>query len=70
MSRIWKFGRDVDTDQIVPGRFAPYMRPDADVGTGPGVEAVGGRSDPGVRAVAQLAEGSPACATVVRPSMR
>jgi methanogen homoaconitase small subunit len=25
MSRIWKFGSDVDTDQIVPGRYAPYM---------------------------------------------
>lgn len=39
MSRIWKFGRDVDTDQIVPGRFAPYMRPDADVGTAAFIEA-------------------------------
>jgi methanogen homoaconitase small subunit len=27
MARIWKFGADVDTDQIVPGRYAPYMRP-------------------------------------------
>jgi methanogen homoaconitase small subunit len=25
MSRIWKFGADVNTDQIVPGRYAPYM---------------------------------------------
>ena len=25
MARVWKFGADVDTDQIVPGRFAPYM---------------------------------------------
>lgn len=25
MSRVWKFGTDVDTDQIVPGRYAPYM---------------------------------------------
>ncbi len=25
MSRIWKFGTDIDTDQIVPGRYAPYM---------------------------------------------
>ena len=39
MSRIWKFGQDVDTDQIVPGRFAPYMRPDADVGTAAFIEA-------------------------------
>ena len=39
MSRIWKFGADVDTDQIVPGRYAPYMRPDADVGTAAFIEA-------------------------------
>ena len=25
MARIWLFGKDVDTDQIVPGRYAPYM---------------------------------------------
>jgi methanogen homoaconitase small subunit len=25
MSRIWKFGDDIDTDQILPGRYAPYM---------------------------------------------
>ena len=25
MARIWTFGTDVNTDQIVPGRFAPYM---------------------------------------------
>jgi methanogen homoaconitase small subunit len=25
MPRIWKFGDDVDTDQILPGRYAPYM---------------------------------------------
>lgn len=25
MSRIWIFGTDVNTDQIVPGRYAPYM---------------------------------------------
>lgn len=25
MSTIWKFGADVDTDQLVPGRYAPYM---------------------------------------------
>ena len=25
MSRVWKFGPNVDTDQIVPGRYAPYM---------------------------------------------
>ncbi|MCA9981633.1 MAG: 3-isopropylmalate dehydratase, partial [Anaerolineales bacterium] len=28
--RIWKFGSDVDTDQIVPGRYAPYMLADGD----------------------------------------
>ena len=39
MSRIWKFGADVDTDQIVPGRYAPYMRPDADVGQAAFIEA-------------------------------
>lgn len=25
MANVWKFGADVDTDQIVPGRYAPYM---------------------------------------------
>ncbi|MCL4266897.1 MAG: homoaconitate hydratase [Anaerolineae bacterium] len=25
MARVWKFGVDVDTDQIVPGRYAPFM---------------------------------------------
>ncbi len=25
MARIWMFGADVNTDQIVPGRYAPYM---------------------------------------------
>ncbi len=25
MARIWAFGDDLDTDQIVPGRYAPYM---------------------------------------------
>lgn len=39
MSTIWKFGSDVDTDQIVPGRYAPYMRPDADVGEAAFIEA-------------------------------
>ena len=39
MARVWKFGSDVDTDQIVPGRFAPYMRPDADVGQAAFIEA-------------------------------
>lgn len=25
MARIWMFGANVNTDQIVPGRYAPYM---------------------------------------------
>ena len=25
MARIWIFGANVNTDQIVPGRYAPYM---------------------------------------------
>jgi methanogen homoaconitase small subunit len=25
MSRAWLFGDDLDTDQIVPGRYAPFM---------------------------------------------
>ena len=39
MSRVWKFGADVDTDQIVPGRYAPYMRPGEDVGQFAFIEA-------------------------------
>jgi methanogen homoaconitase small subunit len=39
MAKIWKFGADVDTDQIVPGRYAPYMRPNADVGEAVFIEA-------------------------------
>jgi methanogen homoaconitase small subunit len=39
MARVWKFGRDVDTDQIVPGRYAPYMRPGEDVGQFAFIEA-------------------------------
>ncbi len=39
MTRVWKFGSDVDTDQMVPGRYAPYMRPDADVGSAAFIEA-------------------------------
>ena len=39
MSRIWKFGADVDTDQMVPGRYAPYMRPGEDVGNAAFIEA-------------------------------
>lgn len=39
MARVWKFGADVDTDQMVPGRYAPYMRPDKDVGEAAFIEA-------------------------------
>ena len=39
MAKIWKFGADVDTDQIVPGRYAPYMRPNEDVGDAAFIEA-------------------------------
>jgi methanogen homoaconitase small subunit len=31
MARIWMFGEDVDTDQIVPGRYAPYMTSEAEL---------------------------------------
>jgi len=39
MAAVWKFGSDVDTDQIVPGRYAPYMRPGEDVGLAAFIEA-------------------------------
>lgn len=39
MARVWKFGSNVDTDQIVPGRYAPYMRPGEDVGKAAFIEA-------------------------------
>ena len=39
MVHIWKFGDDIDTDQIVPGRYAPYMRPNEDVGKAAFIEA-------------------------------
>jgi methanogen homoaconitase small subunit len=25
MNRVWFFGPDIDTDQIIPGRYSPYM---------------------------------------------
>jgi methanogen homoaconitase small subunit len=31
MPRIWIFGDDVDTDQILPGRYAPYMTSEAEL---------------------------------------
>jgi methanogen homoaconitase small subunit len=39
MARVWKFGKDVDTDQIVPGRYAPYMTSEAELGQYPFIEA-------------------------------
>jgi methanogen homoaconitase small subunit len=40
MARVWIFGNDVNTDQIVPGRYAPYMlKNEADLRKYPFVEA-------------------------------
>ena len=39
MARIWRFGRDVNTDQIVPGRYAPYMTSEKELPTFAFVEA-------------------------------
>jgi methanogen homoaconitase small subunit len=39
MATVWVFGDDVDTDQIVPGRYAPYMNSEADLGKYPFIEA-------------------------------
>ena len=39
MARVWKFDSDVDTDQIVPGRYAPYMTSEAELGHYPFIEA-------------------------------
>ena len=39
MARVWKFGADVDTDQIVPGRYAPYMTSEQELGKYPFIEA-------------------------------
>lgn len=30
MATTWKFGRNTDTDQIVPGRYAPFMLKEGD----------------------------------------
>lgn len=38
-ARVWRFGANVDTDQMVPGRYAPYMRPGEDVGNAAFIEA-------------------------------
>ena len=40
MARVWVFGPSVNTDQIVPGRYAPYMLPsESDLKKYPFVEA-------------------------------
>ena len=39
MASIWLFGPNVDTDQIVPGRYAPYMTSEAELGKYPFIEA-------------------------------
>jgi methanogen homoaconitase small subunit len=40
MARVWIFGNDVNTDQIVPGRYAPYMlKSEAELAKYPFVEA-------------------------------
>jgi methanogen homoaconitase small subunit len=39
MATVWIFGDDVDTDQIVPGRYAPYMNSEAELGKYPFIEA-------------------------------
>ncbi len=39
MARIWRFGADVNTDQIVPGRYAPYMTSEDELRKYPFIEA-------------------------------
>ena len=39
MARVWLFGDNVDTDQILPGRYAPYMTSEAELGRYPFIEA-------------------------------
>ena len=39
MARVWIFGENVDTDQIVPGRYAPYMTSEADLPKSAFIEA-------------------------------
>jgi methanogen homoaconitase small subunit len=38
MARVWLFGDNIDTDQILPGRYAPYMTSEADLGKYPFIE--------------------------------
>lgn len=39
MARVWLFGDHVDTDQIVPGRYAPYMTSEQELAKYPFIEA-------------------------------
>ncbi len=39
MAKVWLFGVNIDTDQIVPGRYAPYMTSEAELGKYPFIEA-------------------------------
>lgn len=39
MARVWLFDENVDTDQIVPGRYAPYMTSEAELCKYPFIEA-------------------------------
>jgi methanogen homoaconitase small subunit len=39
MARVWLFGDNMDTDQILPGRYAPYMTSEAELGKYPFIEA-------------------------------
>jgi methanogen homoaconitase small subunit len=39
MATVWRFGEDVNTDQIVPGRYAPYMTSEAELPTFAFIEA-------------------------------
>jgi methanogen homoaconitase small subunit len=39
MSRVWRFGDDINTDQIVPGRYAPIMTSEEELRKYPFIEA-------------------------------
>ena len=39
MATVWRFGQDVNTDQIVPGRYAPYMTSEKELPTFAFIEA-------------------------------
>jgi len=39
MARVWVFGDHIDTDQILPGRYAPYMTSEESLVKYPFVEA-------------------------------